>query len=155
MNERVAKALDLLGAAGRAPPGSVVGCSEAQVLRLEAESGMHLPGAYRDFLRLMGVRAGRFHEGTDFTYEFLPGLTRYLREEVSKAGGELAANAFAFMGHQGYIFHYFYVTGDDDPEVQGFSEGQAVSPKWSGLRFSDWLVASVEEENRFVRERGL
>ena len=44
-------------------PEDIVGCTDEEVRRLEDQLGVHVPAAYREWLRWMGHRAGRLLAG--------------------------------------------------------------------------------------------
>src|SRR5207253_1491716 len=57
--------------AGLAFPGDFRGCTEQEIVSIEDHCRVRLPASYRDFLRVMGRRAGDFLVGSDYSF---PGL---------------------------------------------------------------------------------
>lgn len=151
MNKNILLSLELLRAAGRAPPGSVRGCSEGQIAQLESAVGLQLPASYLDFLRLMGVQAGAFFVGTDYKYDRLVGMNEELREIAANDGVVVPTNVFAFSTNQGYEFLCFRVSGAADPEVYRYTEKRMDAPVSLGKPFSAWLLDAVRSENQFAR----
>ncbi len=120
-------------------------CSALEVDELERVLSVHLPAAYKAYLRI----AGRFMQaawvGSDCTIGLLPRLQKWganLLHECDQP--PLPPQAFVFLMHQGYQFFYFLVDGrGDDPPVFFYEEGEpAVVPKFE--RFSDLIAVSTE-----------
>jgi hypothetical protein len=150
------QAVQRLIGSGIAAPESVKGCTEAEVTRLENELGVRLPSAYRDFLRVMGHRAGKFLVGTDYCYPEVVNLQHAFRRFWGRAGagGPFPDGAVVFLAHQGYIFLFFDARGcPDDPPVLSVTD-RAPAPVQLFGRFSDWLREAVEGEIAAHQELG-
>ena len=74
MPNTLKKVLNRLLQAGLADESAVEGCTEAEIAAIESHYGIRLPGAYRDFLSIMGKSAGSFLVGTDYSFSKLLGL---------------------------------------------------------------------------------
>ena len=103
-----------------------IGCTQAEVATLESRYRVRLPSSYREFLLLMGCKAGRFLVGTDCLYGQLMELDLPKARLDQLLGLQfdwnLPEDAFIFSSHQGYIFHCFRTGEGDDPPVYGFAE---------------------------------
>lgn len=124
------------------------GMSAAEIAQIEAMAGGHLPATYIQFLSRLGVSAGLFMHGSDFTCGQLPGINRIAREITSKVNVVLPRTAFVFLMHQGYDFLYLDPAEGNDPEVWKFEDGGTV--RRLGMSFSAWfdLAASDEAQGR-------
>jgi len=94
------------------------------------------------------MAAGRFLKGTDVFYDSLS-ENRHAFETVlalDKNPFSLSNKKFIFQNHQGYIFHFFDTTfNEDDPPVYGYREGELKTQLVSGS-FSSFLQESFDEE---------
>lgn len=105
--------------------GQLKPCRSWEVDDIEKEYGITLPQAYKDFLLLMGKKAGRFMVGSSVFYDEL----FFLKSWANELGTEndlppLLDDAFPFWMHQGYMVAYFITTEGDDPPVYSFAEGK-------------------------------
>jgi SMI1/KNR4 family protein SUKH-1 len=143
----VERAVTRLIAAGLADPATIQGCRDEDIERLERESGVALPIAYRLFLRRMGRSAGAFLVGTDFRFADLGGLLRQAEQllQETQSPFRLKDADFVFAVHQGYQFLFFDTTESDDPAVWLYDDGEA-APREVFDHFSEWLEASVSDE---------
>ena len=112
---RIQQAVERLVSTGLATPSTIHGCTEAQVEALEAACGLSLPMTYREFLRLVGKRAGAFLVGSDLTYETLIENQAAARDLAEESGLEWPEDGFAFVLHQGYCGWMFRAGGRDEP----------------------------------------
>src|SRR5262245_48537678 len=93
---------------GVASPNELLGCTPAQIRRLEARYRVTLPATYRRFLEVMGRRSGRLvtHDYLDIQYDYvlkataaLPRLLREAAEAVPEAASfALPADALIVLG---------------------------------------------------------
>jgi len=121
------------------------GCSEKEIEQLEKHIGSKLPQDYREFLILMGHRAGAFRRGSDYLYKDLFNLTDLTRDTLRGGSFELPNDAFVFFSHQGYIFTYFKLSDGDDPPIYTYMEMEH-QPKRRATNFSEYLEKSLAEE---------
>lgn len=128
-----------------ARPDQIVGCSEAEIKKLETAAGLHLPASYRGFLKRMGHGAGDLFRGTDMFYSHLAGNLRPWAEKLlanERPGLRLPADAFVFSIHQGYEVCYFLAGEGDDPPIYQFVEGQGAPTRpWDN--FSAFLEEGI------------
>lgn len=127
-------------------PRPVSGCTRSEVDQLQAALGVNLPAAYVDYLLAIGKDCGTFLMGSDLHF----GELRKVRDDAvalleEESGPTLPLDAFIFCGHQGYQFLFFRVTGDEDPPVEYYLEGQGEF-KVVAASFSEWLARTVKEE---------
>jgi len=136
-----------LTSAGLVAASQLSGCTEQDIAKIEAKYGIQLPAAYRSFLAAMGRSAGTFFVGTDFLFPDV--LT--LREQAErllqecKAKIALGKTDFVFAVHQGYQFLFMKSGESDDPAVFLYEECEE-DFRLAADRFSDWLLACVEDE---------
>lgn len=121
------------------------GCSEKEIEALERHIGTSLPKSYREFLALMGHKAGNFLRGSDFLYKDLFELTAFTKETLMKGPFQLPDDAFVFFSHQGYIFAYFRLSDGNDPAIYTYMEGEPNPQKWASS-FSEYLEKSLAEQ---------
>lgn len=118
------------------------GCSLSQIEKIERHHGARLPLTYVEFLYAMGVRAGRFMEGSSMFYneifDLREGAIEVLAENNFKP---LPDNAFVFYMHQGYQFAFFKMDEGDNPPVYYYSEGR---PQDDFERTDDSFTAFLE-----------
>jgi len=69
---------------GLADDSTIVGCSPDEIAAIEASFGYKLPESYRDFLVVMGKRAGCFMVGSDLFYDRLSGQKKLGRRSFRK-----------------------------------------------------------------------
>jgi hypothetical protein len=134
--------------------GPFKGCSEQEILSIERRFGVQLPTCYRDFLMVMGRRAGAFLVGSDYSFprvfEFRNGAEALLRRCLPEF--ELSPTAFVFFSHPGYSYGSYswfncHAHADDAPVflyTDAYAElepTRLVSPS-----FSAWLLSMVEYE---------
>lgn len=111
-----------------------------------------LPEAYRRYLELVGSGAGGFLMGSNFLFRELDRVQSGADALLADDGIDgLPPNAFVFCSHQGYQFLYFHVTGDPDPKVKYYLEGERVHREVAG-HFSEWLETTVSEECRHAAD---
>ncbi|HJP77251.1 MAG TPA: SMI1/KNR4 family protein [Pseudonocardiaceae bacterium] len=133
--------LSQLLATGRPSHGAVKGLTESELSDLENGLGVpRLPGAYREFMRLMGRGAGRLLAGTD---AFYPEIVEYQEEardllNESPINDSLVKDALIFAIHQGYQVYWMSDVSSDDPPVLMYQENQDnVSFEWDS--FTDFV----------------
>ena len=102
----------------------IIPCTEDEIRMLEQQTGLPLPGAYKEFLLWMGHGAGGFLRGSDCFYEHLLRLRAGAMELLWENGytEPLPGDAFVFYMHQGYLFYFVRVGEGDDPQVYFYSE---------------------------------
>ena len=126
----------------------LLGCSEAEIMRLEEFFSLRLPESYKTFLTIMGHGAGFFMRGTDAFYPSLLKNREALSEVLTldKDPFVLSTTTFVFSSHQGYIFHFFETSHEDqDPSVWGYREGELTRKKIDDT-FTSFLLTAIEEE---------
>jgi hypothetical protein len=89
----------------------------------EQEFGAKLPIAFKNFYYSCNSAIPHKLVGTDLINRN-PELKKWAIEILheNKIFDTLDDNDFVFMMHQGYMFWYFKVDGDENPVVYGFSE---------------------------------
>lgn len=121
-------------------------CSASEVERLQSDSGLPLPAAYKAYLLIAGQAPPPAWVGSDCAVRHLPSLRAEAERLLRESGRPpLPTEAFVFLMHQGYQFFYFVADGrSDDPEIFYYFEGEPAVVR-SFDRFSD-LVAVVASE---------
>jgi hypothetical protein len=82
------------------------------------------PKAYLKFQRDCRWSIPSWLVGTDIAFDlqgFNSDAVELLKEADSQL--ELDSDDFVFLMHQGYIFYFFKLNGDENPKVFGYSEG--------------------------------
>lgn len=131
--------------AGLATPEQLRGCSAADIEQIEATLGLHLPASYRDFLLIVGRRAGQFYATGHLTYpDLLANRQRaeaMLAEEAAILGEErnpfrLPTDAVVFLAWEAHFRFLRTHPPDADPPVfdyLGFDEDPAqIADHFSG-----------------------
>ena len=136
-----------------ASPDELLGCTQDEVIKLEAKLVILLPKAYQEFLFLMGHSAGKFLRGSDCFFRDLPSLKSWaiaLLEE-NNFPASLPEDAFVFFMHQGYQFSFFRVSEGDDPPTYSYCEGtNKTGFIRSHDRYSDFLMTEVEIHGKYL-----
>ncbi|MFZ6638843.1 SMI1/KNR4 family protein [Undibacterium sp. TC4M20W] len=104
----------------------IVGVAKEEILEIEREFNVPLPGAYKDFLQQCGRKAGLFARDINMFYPDILGI-RECYEGVKEEYGipfEVPKDAFIFYAYQGGFFHYFICDGNEDPEIYSVNDGQ-------------------------------
>lgn len=112
-----------------------VGCTDAELERVERVSGGRLPTAYRRFLGAMGRSAGRLftHDHLDVTFEHACRLTPWVRQRIESSDDcdddLLPARALVILGRLGAHFHFIDCAGGEDSTVHlvDLDEGTVVA----------------------------
>jgi len=132
---------------GIAKPDQIAGCSDADIARIEAASGVQLPAAYRSFLRVLGRNAGQLMCDIDFLYEKALGLNAQaarILENWEEGKLALPEKAFVFSMRQGEQFMFFIADGgSEDPPVYYYFEGRG---EFNKVANSLWEVVEAELE---------
>ena len=130
-------------------------CTEEEVSILEQKIGRALPAAYREFLLWMVRDIGGLFQGSECHYWDVILLQRAAAElmQEDEFSEPFPEDAFVFLMHQGYQFHFFRTGEGDDPPVYHYVEGQEEggSIKMVYSHFSDFLLAMVEHHARITR----
>lgn len=127
--------------------GQAVGCSAAEISKLEADANLNLPVAYKEFLLWAGNGLGDFAIGSDIFYEDadLVGMQQDARGILIENifPHELPDDAFVFWMHQGYMFSFFRASEGGNPPIRNYREGE-----------NDGRILYNKEENfvAFVRD---
>ena len=143
----LADVIEKLAAGGVVEPAKLQGCTDSEIAALEAEYGLTLPRAYREFLASMGKSAGEFLCGTDFLYADLPPLLENAYDLLSEDEAPLALDIddFVFAMHQGYTFLFFRCGSSDDPPVFRYEENVPQFDKVAES-FSSWFASAAQDE---------
>ncbi|WP_173140072.1 SMI1/KNR4 family protein [Kibdelosporangium persicum] len=119
----------------------VVGLTDNEVSEVQEDQELSgLPGAYVEFLTLMGRRAGKLLVGTDIFYPSIVGIKRDASELLEECGvRDLVPNdALVFAMHQGYQVYWMADVSTGDPAVSMYQEGEdGITREWSS--FSSFL----------------
>lgn len=161
------------------PPIRVVGCSEGEIEALEAQLGLTLPAAYREFLCWMGREGGPILRDLSCFYEYLPGIqiraraklefvermqrrqyTAHLRKSPEREPEEeylptsFPDDGFAFTMRHGHQFAYLRVSEGDDPPVYfyGGKFGPELRLGLANDHYSDYFATLVEADLQRWRE---
>ena len=130
------------------PRDELVGCEETDIEALEAQVGLRLPDAHRQYLRLMGRESGRILWGCGALIDELPTTQRLARVLMRQHGHEAAIPPGAFfIVFNGYHALLFECDGNPDPPVRSYLEGEpdAAQLPRTFARFSDFLLSMLNE----------
>ena len=133
----------------------VAPCTEEEIDFLEQKLGMLLPIAYQEFLLWGGHKAGGLMEGSDCFYRHLLDIqeTARLILEDDEFPRSLPEDAFVFFMHHDYQFLFFKTTRDD-PEVYGYTEGQAQRNFTRFYyKYTDFLMDYLETLAEFIKKK--
>ncbi|WP_148085959.1 SMI1/KNR4 family protein [Actinocorallia herbida] len=131
--------------------GALVGVGEEEILAVMADQGLgRLPGAYREFLALMGRRAGRLLAGTDAFHPAIFGLKKSAPELSEGTAFEgIPPGALVFAMHQGYQVYWMEDVSADDPKVFFYQEGDdGIAREWES--FTEFLNAEFGDGGALV-----
>lgn len=134
------KGLDKIGSVIIEKGMSVIGCTEEQIMLLEARFGA-LPCFYKVFLKKMGVSAGNFKEGTWFFFNELQDVNEETCNLMTCNNVSPPSNMFAFLMHQGYTSLFFVDMGNIDPAVYCYTEGEDITD--INMTFSQFMNAEI------------
>lgn len=96
-----------------------------EIERIERKYEVRLPSVYREFLSLMGKKAGDYMLGSSVFFDEIFTLKQGAEELVEENNLEpIPRTAFIFWMHQGYQAAFFKIGDGDDPPVYYFTEGQ-------------------------------
>jgi hypothetical protein len=141
--------------AGFAFEGDFIGCTQMEILSIEDRFAIQLPSCYRDFLGVMGRRAGAlFLAGSDYSFPTVLRFRNDAEELLRKCLPEfkLPPTVFVFISHQGYNYSWFNCGKPaDDPPVFLFTEGEK-EPRMVSDSFSTWLLSAVDDDIAAYRE---
>src|SRR4051812_42789113 len=100
---------------GVATPDEIRGCSAKEIAELERQEGVHLPKAYREFLRAVGHGAGRLMQDVSVFFKDVMGMAGRVKEDFEGII-KLPTNAFVFANRMGEVILYFIADGSsEDP----------------------------------------
>ncbi|HYX28635.1 MAG TPA: SMI1/KNR4 family protein [Pyrinomonadaceae bacterium] len=138
---------------GLARESELIGCSEAEIVELEATFNLSLPETYRQWLKTMGRGAGHFLAGSDAFYPTVIENRKYAEELLAETGQPfvLEPDAFVFLIHQGYQFLYFLThEGHPDPPVIYHLEGAEPEQRWTHL--TDYYEQVLNDTRRALEQ---
>jgi hypothetical protein len=134
---------------GIAHPSEIRGCSEADLLALEQESGVTLPMAYREFMMTVGRGAGKFLQDVTVFYPDIKKLTQEVVNELPNI--KLPSGAFVFLQRLGEVFLYFVADGSSaDPPIYRWSERRGVAEACESI----WVFIGQELDQHEQGARG-
>ena len=113
---------------------------------IEDNYNFNLPENYKQFYLKCGKQIPNNLVGTDLVNEYKE-LNVWANEllKEDKAEFEIEKDDFVFMMHQGYIFWFFKVNGNENPMVYGYFEG-AMKPDKKKL-LNAFLKEYINENN--------
>jgi SMI1 / KNR4 family (SUKH-1) len=139
---------------GLATDEQVVGCSESEIKSLEMKLAFRLPDAYREFLAVMGKRAGGFCRGSDMLYhafwEAQNAMASYLEESDKPLS--LPEKAIVIQSHQGYQFFILSASEGANPPVRVFGDGVDGLQQFS-TTFTEWLQLMLDQQLATIQWR--
>jgi len=91
--------------------------------KYEQENGLVFPAVYRNFFERCSSSVPAKLVGTDLVNAY-PELKKWAVELLHENGTKnfFDEKDFVFMMHQGYMFWFFRVDGNSNPDVFGYSE---------------------------------
>ncbi len=134
------------------------GCSEAELLRLEAHYHVTLPQAFRAFLKYLGKNTEYLTHDGFLSYEYLINMKEGFMAMLEEDGydNDIPANTFFIAESQGMCYFYFLLEpGKENPPIYRWLNDE-ISQSYAS--FTDWLDARIEEKRHCmeidkIRER--
>ncbi|MFN3201249.1 MAG: SMI1/KNR4 family protein [Bradymonadia bacterium] len=145
-------------------PDELVGCSDEEILALEAKYSVRLPNLYRQFLQTMGHGSGHLFQYDHFDAQYKDVLT--LTEDYRNADHSLdeseyapevyaelltlgppptlSEDSFIILGRLGDHFEFIQCKAASDSAVYYFNEETPVPTQgWGSVL--DWLASMLNE----------
>lgn len=103
----------------------LIGCTEAEVAKVEAVAGFPLPAEYRAFLLLMGRRAGVFMACRPYRV-FFPALLTIDKDAktLHPERFDEPDKVFVFLSYDGEGYFFFRSDEGDNPPIYGWGGGR-------------------------------
>jgi hypothetical protein len=127
--------------AGLASDSDFVGCTDAEISRLEQEFKIILPSAFVDFLRVMGRERDGFYAEASMSYPF-EDMRRIAIDLLNDVNETISDTTFVFVERYGCAVLFFESNAGDDPPVYVF-QADDEAPSRVAECFSDWLNTAV------------
>lgn len=108
---------------GMATEKEFEGCTDGEIADIEAQFGLKLPPAYREFLKVMGKNAGEeFLRDATITYPHIVKF-RYQADNIAKSAGiTIPVTAFVFLIHDYQFLYFDTANGEADPLTYRYLE---------------------------------
>ncbi len=132
-----------------ASPEQFIGCSDAEIVKLEVCFKVSLPESYKLFLKSMGKRSGKFSNDSFIHYNRLFTFRKMLfyRMDLECYENKFPQNTFIFEVWSGDVYHFFYCKPYyDDPMIYTWKDCEI---KREHRSFSYWLKNRLEEITSF------
>lgn len=113
--EQLAKRLYAVGMATEDEP--LVGCSEADIEKIENHFRVKLPAAYVQFMRTMGRDTARFMTHFTVTYPYIIKTQTEVSDWLDDTDFEFPDTAFAFLTADGDFLFFDTESGAADPPI--------------------------------------
>ena len=141
--QKIVQRLDSLEIATSA---NLRGCNEVEIKGIELKFGIRLPRMYREFLSIMGRKAGDFLTSGDILYPDLLELQEWAQELIAceEIDFTLPEDAFVFMVYGNHAIWYFHRNDGDDPPVYCFYLFGKGEPQKKFDNFYDFLERELE-----------
>lgn len=159
--ERFQRLLQRMERSGVASLSQLVGCSEQEVAALEARYRLHLPEAYRVYLRVMGHNSGRLFTCDHMAvfYRYVLEMTAEQRQIWAESNAEdgsgpppsfdFPADGLLIAGRLGDQFEFIRCHGEDDSPVWYFNDWDWQVRESKPSVFA-WLETWCEEAERAI-----
>lgn len=124
---------------------NVIGVSSDEIKNLETSLGLTLPIIYKDFLRILGKKAGSLCTDVSFFFHEVATLKEELQEMIDEEELEFTIPELAvvFSGYQGFQYHYFLSDGNENPEIYRIMDDGS-PPKKVSNSFTEYLMSIIE-----------
>jgi len=110
-----------------------LGSTNKEIEAIQLKLGVEFPMAYKEFLQVFGEESEVLFCGHTIACRHL----EFIQEEGKRVYQEALAkpvpdNIFFIFEHQVYSFYYFYLDGDENPDLYLLIHGDDVTNKQSG-----------------------
>jgi hypothetical protein len=127
-----------------------IGCTAAEIARLEQQFNVQLPGSYREFLGRMGKGAGEFMLSDRWTFKF-DDLFDLCRCDHYAEFCDLPDHYFVFASRDGCAWAFFVANEEsDDPPVFVFDDGSDLSYRQVGRSIWEFIESL---DDHFINAR--
>ena len=134
---------------------SLHGCTEPELIAIERQFDLELPGEYRRFLRRLGRGCRILFEDCDIAPQLLPSLQLELRDTLEACDDPfpLESAAFVICARNGAEFWWIPTDGTEDPPVYHWRDWDP-SPVVASTTFRGFIEQALSRADQRIRREG-